>query len=73
MKRERLTPTIIVLILSLLAGFSLLWVVSKPSVLLAAVLGLVVVGMSAVLLVQAVRFDRQTRRREGDNEESKQK
>ncbi|MDD2394870.1 MULTISPECIES: hypothetical protein [Sphaerochaeta] len=73
MKRERLTPTIILLILSMLVGFSLLYKLSKPSVLVAAVLGLVVIGMSVVLLVQAVKFDRQTRGREKRNEESAKK
>jgi hypothetical protein len=43
-KRERLTPTIILLILSMLVGFSMLNKLSKPSVLVAAVLGLVVIG-----------------------------
>ncbi len=73
MKRERLTPTIILLILSMLVGFSLLYKLSKPSVLVAAVLGLVVIGMSVVLLFQAVKFDRQTRGREKRNEESAKK
>lgn len=73
MKRERLTPTIILLILSMLVGFSLLYKLSKPSVLVTAVLGLVVIGMSVVLLVQAVKFDRQTRGREKRNEESAKK
>ncbi len=73
MKRERLTPTIILLILSMLVGFSLLYKLSKPSVLVAAVLGLVVIGMSVVLLVQAVKFDHQTRGREKRNEESAKK
>ncbi|MPM11849.1 hypothetical protein SDC9_58200 [bioreactor metagenome] len=70
MKRERLTPTIILLILSMLVGFSLLWAVYKPSLLVAAVLGLLVISMSVVLLVQAVKFDRQMRGREKRNEES---
>ena len=73
MKRERLTPTIILLILSMLVGFSLLYKLSKPSVLVAAVLGLVVIGMSVVLFVQCVKFDRQTRGREKRNEESAKK
>ena len=73
MKRERLTPTIILLNLSMLVGFSLLYKVSKPSVLVAAVVGFVVIGMSVVLLVQAVKFDRRMRGREKRNEESAKK
>ncbi|MCK9602328.1 MAG: hypothetical protein M0R06_25005, partial [Sphaerochaeta sp.] len=61
MKTEKLTPTILLLVLSMLVGFSLLWIVYKPSFLVAAVLGLVVVSMSVVLLVYAVKFDRQIR------------
>ncbi len=73
MKTEKLTPTILLLILSMLVGFSLLWIVYKPSFLVAAVLGLVVVGISVVLLVYAVKFDRQIRRREKHDEKSTQK
>lgn len=73
MKTEKLTPTILLLVLSMLVGFSLLWIVYKPSFLVAAVLGLVVVGMSVVLLVYAVKFDRQIRMREKHDEKSTQK
>lgn len=73
MKRQRLTPTIVMLVLSMLVGFSLLWSVYKPSLLVVVVLGLSVVGIAVFLLVYALRFDRQMRRLERSHEESAKK
>lgn len=73
MKRECLTPTIVMLVLSMLVGFSLLGLVYKPSLLMVLVLGLIVLSMAVALLVYAVKFDRQMRGREKAHEESTQK
>lgn len=73
MKSQRLTPTIVMLVLSMLVGFSLLGLVYKPSLLMVLVLGLIVLSMAVALLVYAVKFDRQMRGREEAHEESTQK
>ncbi|MGE4453572.1 MAG: hypothetical protein AB7D92_03475 [Sphaerochaeta sp.] len=59
MKQSRLTPTIIVLVLSLLVGFSLLAAAYRPSVLLIVVVALILTVFSVLLIRYAVIFDRQ--------------
>ncbi len=59
MKQGRLTPTIVVLVLSLLVGFSLLALAYKPSVILVVVLALVLIVLSVLLIRYAIIFDRQ--------------
>ncbi|MBJ2357026.1 hypothetical protein [Sphaerochaeta sp. S2] len=64
MKQGRLTPSIIVLILSLFVGFSLLAIAYKPSVILVVMLALVLMVLSVLLIRYAMIFDRQMREKQ---------
>ncbi len=69
MKQGRLTPSIVVLILSLFVGFSLLALAYKPSVLLVVMLALVLIVLSVLLIRYARIFDRQMREKREKQDE----
>ncbi len=68
--RYPLTLLMVLLVLSLAIGFSLLSLVWELSLLGATMVGLLLAGLSVVLLVSAVKFDRQMQKRENKNEET---
>lgn len=58
MKQTRITPLIILLVLSLLVGFSLLSLVYEGSLVVKVIVGGVVMVMSVFLVIVSIRFDR---------------
>lgn len=57
MKDQRITSTIIVLVLSMALGFILLYFVGQPNRWLAVAIGTLVVVLSVLLIIFARRFD----------------
>jgi uncharacterized membrane protein YedE/YeeE len=71
MKNPSLTVLMSFLILSLVSGFLLLGLVWQGSFVIKLMVGLLIAGLSVVLLVFSVRFDRAIKQQEKGHEKQK--